>query len=86
MATDWVIDKSHIGEFTVAPKWGNAALCTVPVKIYDGDGVLYLEGRISARMLDSDGEDAFFLLDEAGADLGATRMDYLDPHHGWITL
>lgn len=86
MPADWIIDKSHIGEFTLAQQFGDPALCTVPVKIYDGDGELYLEARVSERMLDSDESDAFFFLDEARADLGATRMDYQDPKHGWITL
>jgi hypothetical protein len=86
MPADWIIDKSHIGKFTLAPQYGDVTLCTVPVRIYDDDGELYLEGRVSARMLDSDESDAFFLLTEAEADLGATRMDYEDPRRGWITL
>lgn len=86
MAADWIIDKSHIGDFTFAPEYGDVSLCTVPVRIYDDDDELYLEGRVSERMLDSDESDAFFLLNEATADLGATRMDYKDPKRGWITL
>ena len=86
MPADWIIDKSHIGKHTFAAQYGDVALCTVPVRIYDDDGELYLEGRVSERMLDSDESDAFFLLNEAEADLGATRMDYQDPRHGWITL
>jgi hypothetical protein len=86
MPADWIIDKSLIGNFTLAEQYGDVTLCTVPVRIYDDDGELYLEGRISPRMLDSDESDAFFLLNEASADLGATRMDYKDPKYGWITL
>lgn len=86
MAADWIIDKSHVGHFTLAKQYGTVSLCTIPVRIYDGDNVLYLEGRVSERMLDSDESDAFFLLDEAAADLGATRMDYKDSVRGWKTL
>jgi hypothetical protein len=86
MARDWIIDKSHIGKFAIAETQGDVSLCTVPVKIYDDDDVLYLEARVSPQMLDSDESDAFSLLDAAAVDLGATRMIYKDPGHGWITL
>lgn len=83
---DWIIDKSHIGEFTLAAEYGTIADCTIPVRLFDDDGELYLEGRVSPRTIDGEESVAFFLLNEAAADLGCTRMDYKMPGKAWETL
>lgn len=83
---DWIIDKSHIGEFTFAAIYGKVEDCTIPVRLFDDDGELYLEGRVSPRTIDGEESVAFFLLNEAAADLGCTRMDYKMPGKAWETL
>ena len=89
----WVIDTDHL-ETDPASEYnctgytrGDASRCTVPVKLFDDDGVLYYSGRIAPETLDADADTAFLMLDWAENDSGCTRMDYRDPKDGhWKTL
>ena len=89
----WVIDVDHLEldpnstSSRSGYTRGDASRCTVPVKLYDDDGVLYFSGRIAPETLDADADTAFLMLDWAERDTGCTRMDYRDPKDGqWKTL
>jgi hypothetical protein len=87
MVADWLIGMSCLDQISFAGQYGDVSLCVVPVRICNRDRAICIKGWVSARMLNSENHsDAFFLLDQAKNDIGAARLDYHDPRHGWITL
>jgi hypothetical protein len=82
---DWVIDADHLDTNQTGRGRGERVLCVVPFRIYDDDGKLYFEGRMSERTLDGSEELAFDVLSYYTAWAGATRLDYMK-NGGWQTL
>jgi hypothetical protein len=82
---DWVIDTDHLDTNQAGKGRGERSLCVVPFRIYDDDGTLYYEGRMSERTLDGCEDAAFDVLVFYTAYAGATRLDYIK-NGGWQTL
>jgi len=81
----FIITKDHIedgrmdGETTTvdpALLWDLEAGKGEEFKLYDGDGVLYYEGR----MIHQQGEEMFFPLDTVGESAGCTWIGYKSDH------
>jgi hypothetical protein len=81
----WIITQDHIdtgcaNRKSMAVTDENQSRCTIPIRLYDDDGVLYYSGVAAPEhLLEGDEELAFEPLMWAAAHAGCTRLDYLDP-------